>query len=403
MVDKPLAMVMDWQDENSDEREDLGDDDEEDDEEEQGGSIVNDLLLLQLLNDIQENPSLWKEKLSNLYPRDDETASSLPVWICHDDALFVAIEAKIQELENVLPRHAKDIAKRLPLVVRYNVLSIETCPELLIHPGPNGHAILSGAGIYYLPSFFNHDAHPNASRWAVGDVMWFVANQDIAQGDEICISYLEHDVLCESPARRTAMLDMDFSEEQESVAAIDTEEDGPLFPVVDSEVQNELMTMDVVERLGAIEELMGQATGESLPADEIAEADEDTMEVGQPEWFQCDAHNLRIIKAITLEGMGQSSEALPIWEECVSFTERKLPPNDESSIVMHVQAALCAQHAGNIEEAKKHAAAALEGHNLIFGGGISRFRRRYERELKMALRPGANMVADADVLWPLSS
>ena len=390
MVDKPLAMVMDWQDTG-----------QEGDNEEEGGSIVNDLLLLELVKCIQTNPSLWTNTLSNLFPRDNETAESLPAWICHDDTLFCEIEQAMQKLESVVGVVvAKDIAKRLPLVVRYNVLSIETCPELLIHPGPDGHSTLSGTGIYYLPSYFNHDSKPNVSRWAVGDVMWFVANQDIAQEDEICISYLEHDVLCESGARRTAMLDMDFSEEQKSTLEA-ADENGPLLPVVDSEVQNELMTMDPFERLTAIQELMEQATGESLPSDEIQDAQEDAMEVGQPEWFQCDAHNLRIIKAITLEGMGQSKEALPIWEECVAFTETKLPPNDESVAVMHVQAALCAQHAGNQEAAKAHAAAAIQTHNLVFGGGIPRFRRRYERELKMALRPNSDVTDDADTLWPV--
>ena len=406
MVDKPLAMVMDWQDTRR-EAEDFEEQDaieqEEEEEEQVGGSIINDLLLLELLNGIQADASLWTDKLSHLYPRDNETAATLPAWVCRDDALFVAIESAIQELETLFPNIAKDIAKRLPLVVRYNVLSVETCPELLVYPGPNGHSSLSGSAIYFLPSYFNHDSKPNASRWAVGDIMWFVANQDIAQGDEICISYLEHDVLCETAARRTAMLDMDFSEEVDVDANVDEDEDGPLFPVVDAEVQNELMTMNVIERLDAIQELMNQATGESLPADEIAAIGEEAMEVGQPGWFQCDVHNLRIIKAITLEGMAQSKEALAIWEDCVAFTEANLPPNDECSVVMHVQAALCAHHSGNAQAAKAHAAAALERHNIVFGGGVSRFRRRYERELKMALRPKGDVVADADALWPITS
>jgi len=403
MVDKPLAMVMDWQDTGG---ENDFDDNAIDDEEEQvGGSIINDLLLLELLNGIQADASLWTDKLSNLYPRDVETAATLSAWVCRDDALFVAIESAIQEIESIHADIAKDIAKRLPLVVRYNALSVETCPELLVYPGPNGHSTLSGTGIYYLPSYFNHDSKPNVSRWAVGDVMWFVANQDIAKGDEICISYLEHDVLCEPASRRTAMLDMDFSEEVDlnTNDHDDDHDDGPLFPVVDAEVQNELMTMNAIERLDAIQELMNQATGETLPADEIAAIGEDAMEVGQPGWFQCDVHNLRIIKAITLEGIAQSKEALEIWESCVAFTEANLPPNDECSVVMHVQAALCAHHSGNGEAAQAHAAAALQRHNVVFGGGISCFRRRYERELKLALRPKADVLADANALWPINS
>lgn len=409
MVDKPLAMVMDWQDATGedDDFDETAIEQDDDDDQVIGGSIMNDLLLLELLNGIQADSSLWTTKLSNLYPRDNETAATLPAWVCRDDALFVAIESAIQELERMFSdSDAKDIAKRLPLVVRYNVLSVETCPELLVYPGPNGHSVLSGSGIYYLPSFFNHDCKPNASRWAVGDVMWFVANQDIPQGDEICISYLEHDVLCETAARRTAMLDMDFSEEVDVGSTNnfdDDDDDGPLFPVVDAQVQNELMTMNVMERLDAIQELMSQATGESLPEDEIAAIGEDAMQVGQPGWFQCDVQNLRIIKAITLEGMAQSKEALAIWQECVAFAEEKLPPNDECSVVMHVQAALCAHHSGNAQAAKAHAIAAIERHNVVFGGGISRFRRRYERELKMAIRPKADVAADADALWPITS
>ena len=398
MVDKPLAMVMDWQESiQVADYDNFNEENADEYEEQEGGSMLNDLLLFELLKGIQQDPSLWTDKLSNLYPRDNETAASLPVWICQDDSLFCAIEAKIQELSNLFA-DAKDITKRLPLVVRYNVLSIETCPELLIHPGPAGHAVLSGAGLYFLPSYFNHDSRPNASRWAVGDLMWFVANQDIASGDEICISYLEHDVLCESPARRTLMLDMDFTEGEQ----IEEEDDGPQFPVVDNEVQNELMMINPLERLGAIKELMDQATGEAPPAEEIQEG-EDAMEVNQTRWFQCDAHNLRIIEAITLDSLGRSIEALKAWEECVVFTETLLPPNDESSVVMRVQAALCARRAGNATTANAHAVVAVQTHNVIFGGGISRFRRRYQRELMMNLRPGSDVMADADALWPIIS
>mmetsp|Transcript_11695 Transcript_11695/g.23772 ORF Transcript_11695/g.23772 Transcript_11695/m.23772 type:complete len:95 (-) Transcript_11695:533-817(-) len=49
-------------------------------------------------------------------------------------------------------------------------------------------------------------------RYAIGDVMFFVANRGIAKGDELCFSYIEHELLCESAERRTDLLDMDFQE-----------------------------------------------------------------------------------------------------------------------------------------------------------------------------------------------
>jgi hypothetical protein len=147
---------------------------------------------------------------------------------------------------------------------------------------------------------------------------------------------------------------------------------------------------------------MDQATGEALPEEEVeGDGDDgDAMGVTHPGWFKCDAQNLRIIKAITLDGLGQSKEAFQVWEECIVFAERMLPPNDESLVVMQVQAALCAWHGGDERVARAHAMAAVKTHKVIFGGDISRFRRRYRNELKLALRPGSNVVADADALWP---
>lgn len=183
-----------------------------DQEDEAQDSTVNELLVLDLLQNILEDPSIWLEQLTNLYPREEVDIKTSPVWISKDDEVFSQFEAMVKQIEHipVLAGKSKEISERLPLIIRYNVLSIETCPELLSHPGPNGHHPLSGVGLYYWPSFFNHDSRPNVSRYAVGDIMWFIANQDIAAGSELCISYLEQDILCESSYRRNCMLTLDF-------------------------------------------------------------------------------------------------------------------------------------------------------------------------------------------------
>jgi hypothetical protein len=301
---------------------------------------------------------------------------------------------------------AKEISHRLPLIIRYNVLSVETCPELLSHPGPNGHSALSGVGLYFWPSFFNHDPRPNVSRYAVGDVMWFVANQDVAAGAELCISYLEHDVLCETPRRRNSMLTLNFKEEGRvnGGVTLDGEFDGPDCPVVDTDVQNELMAMNPFERLEAIDELMQQAAGETLPEGERQDDNgHDQMDAHGEAWFQCDLQNLRILKAITLEAMSSSEKALPLWMEALDFTESKMPPNDEASIVMRVQVALCCMNLNREEEAREHARAALKRHSLMFGEGVRRFRRRYRQEFRLNLRPGSGNThgkSMEEILWP---
>ena len=216
LVCKALVCALDLEYIAGDEDDGIDEDDDEDNdmeqEDEAQGSTVNELLVLDSLQNILENPSIWLEQLTNLYPREEVDINTSPVWISKDDEVFSQFEAMIEQIEKIpaLAGKSKEISKRLPLIIRYNVLSIETCPELLSHPGGNGHHPLSGVGLYYWPSFFNHDSRPNISRYAVGDIMWFVANQDIPAGSELCISYLEQDVLCENSYRRNCMLTLDF-------------------------------------------------------------------------------------------------------------------------------------------------------------------------------------------------
>lgn len=396
------------------------DDDEEDgpavmeesespDDEEPEGSTVNELLVLDILQKVIEDPSLWTDQITHLYPREEHDIAASPVWISRDDHIFSQFEALVKQVGTVpaLQNQASDISKRLPLIVRYNVLSIETCAEMLSYPGLNGHHPLAGVGLYYWPSFFNHDSRPNVSRYAVGDIMWLVTNQDVKASDELCISYLEHDVLCESAKRRNNMLTLDFKEDIDVNTDANDDDDGPMFPVVDSDVQNEIMGMgDPFAQLDSIDQLMAQATGEALPLGEVNDCgDVDHMDAqpskNGPAWFECDIQNLRILKAITLDGMDLSKEAIDIWEECVQWTESKMPPNDETSIVLRVQAALCAMHLKEESRARQHAAIALQRHNLMFGGGVRRFRRRYRQDFSLNLRhrpPGSPSLED--LLWP---
>ena len=181
------------------------------------------------------------------------------------------------------------------------------------------------------------------------------------------------------------------------------DDEGPSYPVVDIDVQNELMTMNPFERLEAIDELIQQAVGEALPDSEDIEGEDDRMDAHGSAWFECDLQNLRILKAITLESSGQSEKALKIWDECVEFTDTKMPPNDENSIVMRVQAAICSMNLNKESLAQHHAAIVLQKHNILFGGGIRRFRRRFRNDFRLNLRPrnGKNSGHSfEELLWP---
>jgi hypothetical protein len=427
LVAKPIAAVLHWEDEppESNDPEDemeSGDDDDDDDENDDDDDDealfsgpdpeprINELLLVDLLEELLDNKELWFNTLTQLFPRTNEELAALPAWVCPDDAMFMEVESLLEQLKLVLPAETvSEISKRLPHIVRYNILSMETCSELLSYPGPDGHSSLAGVALYHYPSFFNHSSRPNVNRWALGDLMFFVTNQAVTAGQELCISYLEHDVLCESPYRRNSMLRMDFQdggEEYSQRRQVDVEEqEGPDMPVVDTDVQNELMGMNPLERIDAIDELLQQALGEKGPSSE-------TMELSdRPGWFQCDVHNLRILKAITLDAMGQSVKALELWEQAVLFTETSLPPADESGIMIRTQAALSALQTGDWHRAKEHAEIALRTHDLVFGGGVRFFQRRYRHDFALKLRPApsgaaAELVqgkAPFELLWPLEA
>ena len=155
-------------------------------------------------------------------------------------------------------------------------------------------------------------------------------------------------------------------------------------------------------------------------------------------WFQCDVQNLIILQAITLDGLGQTAQALKLWHEALDFCLHKLPPNDESVVVIAAQAALCSWHLAEQQQQQQHtddgihntnhadekdplararhyAALALNTHHVLFQGGVSRFRRRLQRDLLLPLRPhrseedGSATTASTswpsaiEALWPLQS
>ena len=108
---------------------------------------------------------------------------------------------------------------------------------------------------------------------------------------------------------------------------------------------------------------------------------------GTVEPFQCDNYTLHTLRAITLDQLGRSAEALSDWQECIDFATKNFPPIDENTMNLHVQAALCAKHAKKLDIAAEHANKALRMHSLLWGGGIGRFLKRYEHDFAKPLRP----------------
>lgn len=132
------------------------------------GTKRNGLILLHTLQSLIENPSIWRDSLSNLFPRKKEEVLALPPWICSDASVGIEIETMNDILSQSFDAAtAKDIQTRLPLIVRYNVLSIETSSEMFVYPDAEkgGMINLEATGLFGPEvSFFNHSCEPNVSR-----------------------------------------------------------------------------------------------------------------------------------------------------------------------------------------------------------------------------------------------
>ncbi len=337
---KPISLVMGWEEGDLEDGMSVDLEEDDDDDDDEGVSVMkgskrNGMLITRVAEAMKSTPSLWFDQINHLFPR--ETSEELPIWMCTDAATGIEIEKAIDALSQVNefsedPKLIEEMRQRLPLIVRYNCLSVETAPELFVHPNQEGggHISLSGTGLYYYPSYFNHSHEPNVLRYAIGDVMFFVANQDISSGEELCISYIETEHLCESPALRSQLLDMDFedgcgysSASKKGDEDISEEDVYGRFPIVDIEMQEELMSLSPMDRLDELNELLTAATKGSQEAD----GDEDANGADGDDffWFKCDVHQLRVLLALTLDSLGKSSIALEEWKKCIAFAEVNLP------------------------------------------------------------------------------
>jgi len=132
------------------------------------GTKRTGLILLHTLHSIIEAPSIWTDTLSKLFPRTKDEAVALPPWICSDVTLGMEIETIMDNLSELVDSDiAKDIQARLALIIRYNVLSVETSSEMFVYPdeAKGGMINLEATGLFGPEvSFFNHSCVPNVSR-----------------------------------------------------------------------------------------------------------------------------------------------------------------------------------------------------------------------------------------------
>lgn len=109
----------------------------------------------------------------------------------------------VESLRSVLPAdlNPMDVVRAIQL----NSLGFYTFPELSSY---SEHLrFLAGTGLYPLGSMFNHSCEPSVNHYSIGDVTFFRTNRDVAAGEELFISYIGNDLLCETTSVRREFLD----------------------------------------------------------------------------------------------------------------------------------------------------------------------------------------------------
>lgn len=92
--------------------------------------------------------------------------------------------------------------------------------------------------------------------------------------------------------------------------------------------------------------------------------------------------------------------ALEEWKKC-AFCIANFAPVDETTVALHVCMVLCAYSCNEKRVMMDHAEKVLKPHDLLFGGGVKKMRKRYKEEfsVKMRLKSGEEqemeMVVDA--------
>jgi len=310
-----------------------------------------------------------------------------------EELAFAAARASWAEVEGL----SEAARARLHLAVRLNSLGFYTNSEQLCHHGE--FSALTGSGIFALASGFNHSCDPSICRYSIGDVTVFVTNRPVAASEELCISYIEAELLCAPTSLRQQSLRRDFACSCCQCASVGTGGNdgvrdratsdealrGYRYLRVDEQVQAQLSLLPPAHRAEAAAAALRGEIG--CGSEEEVEEDEEGVNTGKTNDVKVllgkDAQELRVVQATALMQFGRHQEALAVWRRLAAFACHHCPPFDESITVYAVQAALCALVDGTKEEAASYVHRALVTHRSSCG--VDMFVHRYRREIELSM------------------
>ncbi|KAJ8598085.1 hypothetical protein CTAYLR_005591 [Chrysophaeum taylorii] len=340
--EKAIAMTMDWE----------HDDDESAAESAGEGNADAARLLLRVCAMARRNPGLWFESgLSELFPRSRREARGLAAWGCSNSVLDAAVRDAVTTLRN---ERTPGNWGLLPLIVRHNAVDVSTCGETLSYPS-SPLVGLAGLALYARSSAFNHDDDPNVLRWHCGDVGVWRTNRFVRAGQELCVSYVESDLLRTPALKREALAHF-----EPAVRGGGGGGGGEIVVrALDVAAQNRWMQLDPEDRLAGLAKLRPK--------------------------IACDKIQHRVLRAVSFASLGKAADARREFLEVVRLCKRLLPPNDEQTVVFLVHAARAALASGEPNQAAALLGEALAAHAAIFGGGQLLFECRFATDLELDL------------------
>jgi len=291
--------------------------------------------------------------------------------------------------------HVADLSnsakERLHCVLRLNCMGFYTNSEQLCHS--QEYAALTVTGLFLLASGFNHSCQPSITRFSIGDVTAFVTNRPVAAGEELCISYIESELLCAPTSMRCQSINRDFVCScvacTEAPAAAETKSASQRqFLHVDAQVQANFALLDPEERAEQVAAALRGDLG-----DEDGEDREEVIVLGK------DAQELRVIQALACMELKSFAEALLLWRQLAAFSCHHCMPFDEALCVYALFAALCSleeesqcvsleNYGAASSTSQKHLDAseyvglALSVHRAAFGLPSPMFSWRYRKEVE---------------------
>lgn len=374
------------------------------------------LLMKRMIVEIENDTDgeLFDNKLlSNFYPRSSHI-SKMDEFKCSDFGindecdqwLFNYCLLKMFQLRfiNKCELISNEFILRLPYIVYCNAMKITQNTEQLSYFQPNtvqsenennavSFADMTADGIFANGSFLNHSCSPNCCHSFIGDILIVKAICDIKSEEQITISYLEIENLCENQKFRSRRLPFDCQclkcTKEMSIQTISNlveNETDDEYQIFDDSLSAELFAEKCSVRLKRIDSIFAMNNVQNMKYSDFISGQTALA------FTYCEMHDF-------VEGMA-------CFRKCLDAIQNMFGSVHETMVPFYLQIVLCQMSINlldfqeNGEDQKQEQIGKVTSdkelelddilckmfdvHHICFGGGRILFLKRYENEIKCA-------------------